>query len=61
MVDYRKVLLLIGSQHPAWSSDPNDKLVQIFNAVTAQAREAVEAQGKTDDAKADWCSAEYEK
>lgn len=52
---YRFTLLKIGAQHPAWSSNPDDKLVQIFNLVLATAREAVGAQGADDDAKADWC------
>lgn len=52
---FRTALLQIGAQHPAWSSNPDDKLVQIFNAVLSIAREAVEAVGQDDDAKADWC------
>ncbi len=60
-MEFRKTLLLIGAQHPAWSANPNDNLVRIFNAVTAQAREAVCAVGKDDDEKADWCAAEAEK
>lgn len=52
----RQALLQIGSQHPAWSSNPNDKLVDIFNQVTATARKAVGAVGAGDDAKADWCA-----
>lgn len=58
---YRKTLLLIGAQHPAWDTNPEDKLVRIFNAVTAQAREAVGAIGADDDAKADWCEIEAER
>lgn len=61
MTKERKALLHIGAQHPAWSSDPDDKLVRIFNDVTKHAREAVGAKGKTDDQKADWCSREFEK
>jgi len=57
----RKALLMIGAQHPAWSSKPNDQLVRIFNQVTELAREAVNAKGKDDDQKADWCSRELEK
>jgi hypothetical protein len=52
---YRKTLLTIGAQHPAWNADPNDNLVRIFNDVTRTAREAVGAVGNDDDAKADWC------
>ncbi len=59
--DYRQVLLRIGAQHPAWSSNSEDKLVRIFNEVTATAREAVGAQGADDDAKADWCTNETER
>lgn len=52
---------MIGAQHPAWSANPNDQLVRIFNDVTELAREAVGAKGKSDDQKADWCSRELEK
>jgi hypothetical protein len=55
---YRKTLLKIGAQHPAWNANPNDNLVRIFNTVTAMAREAVGAVGENDDAKADWCERE---
>lgn len=55
---YRETLLQIGAQHPAWSATPNDKLVQIFNDVTALARESVGAIGLNDDEEADWCSKE---
>lgn len=58
---HRKALLLIGAQHPAWSADADDKLVRIFNQLTAQAREAVGAVGANEDKKADWCSREAEK
>jgi hypothetical protein len=61
MTDYRKTLLLIGCQTPAWSSNPNDKLVQIFNDITASARESVGAVGADDIAKAEWCSQTFEK
>jgi hypothetical protein len=57
----RKALLRIGAQHPAWSSNPNDALVRIFNDITKIAREAVDAKGKSDNQKADWCSRELEK
>jgi hypothetical protein len=53
---YRMALLHIGAQHPAWSARKDDKLVAIFNRVTAEAREAVGAIGADDDAKADWCA-----
>jgi len=56
----RKALLEIGAQHPAWSSNPDDALVRIFNAVISKAREAVGAEGDTDDQKADWCSQQME-
>jgi hypothetical protein len=60
-VTEREALLMIGAQHPAWSTRPNDQLVRIFNDVTELAREAVGARGKSDDQKADWCSRQLEK
>jgi hypothetical protein len=57
----RKALLFIGAQHPAWSANPEDKLVKVFNDMTALAREALRAEGADDDAKADWCSKQLEK
>lgn len=59
--EHRLTLCLIGAQHPAWSSDPDDKLVRIFNEVTDLARTAIGAVGADDDAKADWCGAEAAK
>lgn len=56
MNKYRKTLESIGAQHPAWSSNKDDKLVLIFNDITAMAREAVNAVGRDDDEKADWCA-----
>lgn len=58
---YRITLLAIGAQHPAWSSNSDDKLVHIFNSITANARQVLGAIGKDDDEKADWCSKELEK
>lgn len=55
MDNHRKALLEIGAQHPAWSSTPSP-LVELFNRVTADARNAAGAVGDNDDAKADWCS-----
>jgi hypothetical protein len=49
-------LLSIGAQHPAWSSNPDDKLVSLFNQITAKARNSVNAVGMDDDEKAEWCS-----
>jgi hypothetical protein len=57
----REALLTIGAQHPAWSANPNDNLVRIFNEVTKLARKTVGARGRSDDQKADWCSRELEK
>ena len=57
----KKALLRIGAQHPAWSVNPDDKLVFIFNEVTALAREAVGAVGKDEDQKADWCTKQIQK
>ena len=57
---YRQTLLLIGAQHPASSSNPDDKLVQIFNQLTTLARAALGAVGDDEDDKADWCSAQAE-
>ncbi|RDJ34935.1 MAG: hypothetical protein DWQ19_08865 [Crenarchaeota archaeon] len=59
-MSYRKALLLIGSQHPAWSSK-DDNLVRIFNELTAHAREAVGAVGINDDMKAEWCANELDR
>lgn len=56
----REALLAIGAQHPAWSANPDDNLVRIFNDVTKQARDAVGAKGATEEQKADWCSQELE-
>ena len=58
--EYRKALLQIGAQHPAWSKDKDDRLVKIFNDVTRTARESVGAIGVDDDEKADWCSTQLE-
>lgn len=60
-MNLRHTLLLIGAQHPAWSSNPDDQLVRIFNEVTALAREELGAEGDNDDQKADWCSDEADK
>lgn len=60
MNKYQSALLAIGAQHPAWSSNKDDKLVQIFNAVTKQARDVLNAVGNDDDQKADWCAKQLE-
>jgi hypothetical protein len=57
---YREALLQIGAEHPAWSKNPDDVLVKLFNRVTRIARDAVNAKGYDDDAKADWCSNELD-
>lgn len=53
---YKRTLLCIGAQHPAWSANKDDKLVQIFNEVTKAARDAVGAIGRDEDERADWCA-----
>lgn len=58
---YRLALLHIGSQHPAWSADPNSILVKLFNRVVADARKAVGAVGEDEDTQADWCADEVDR
>lgn len=58
---YRLALLKIGAQHPAWSSNEQDGTVRLCNQLMAMARAAVGAEGRNDDAKADWCSREAER
>jgi len=57
----RKALLVIGAQHPVWNGDRMPNYDRFVNSLLSTAREAVDAQGADDDAKADWCAAEMEK
>ena len=58
---YAEALLIIGAQHPAFSNNPNNPLVNLFNDITKRARTALCATGNTDDERAEWCSKQLEK
>ena len=59
--DMRRALLTIGAQHPVWNGDSMPKYDALVNGWLKSARDAVNAEGRDEDARAEWCARQYEK